>query len=348
MRIFFILTTLLGGCLPELTVIEGERIRYEYVDSLSPCGGNVDYLDRVLVFLEHRTGVAAPAQLRFSWVLGQKDDIPEAFRPADASDWVVGGHAFSREPVHVHEMVHLVAPGTIPFFREGLAFAYGILAPNGLGPRWVDTSSLDPREIMTNLVLSNDEYLTAGLFVSFLLHRYGPNKFRELYSRLPNPPTLFAIRTAFRNVLGVELDDEVAAFRSKQAPCGADVFALQIDDCSAPLHAPQGKGWSFSGALDCSSPDVMGGLGPKFDFTSYRQFTLLIPTAGDYELFASGDEDISVRLGPCFGCVWDDPNLWLMPGERRTTRLQPGLYFLRISGESGEIPAYSITLQPRP
>jgi hypothetical protein len=340
------LAACLGGCLPELDTVQGERLVYEHSTSAHPCAGTVAYLDRVVAFLEDQIGIVAPEQIRYSWLIDRSAYPPPAFVP-NLIDWVIGSHAISNSPAQVHEVVHLVAgQHSAPFFSEGLAVTYDLLQPNGIGPRYWDMIDFDPRRTMAASASRDVEYIEAGFFVTYLLTRHGPEKFRAFYTRIPPPYTMSQIRAAFRSAYGAELDDDVETFMTEPPACEAGNFTVQLDDCSAPLHGWKGDKWSVTGTLDCESIDVVGGVGPSGGWSSFRQFTLDVPTAGEYVLETTGDENVWIRLGPCFGCVWDDRNIWFEQGESRVVELVAGKHYLRISGDSDETPTISVVLRP--
>jgi hypothetical protein len=342
----------IGACLPEFETVSGTRILYEYSETAQPCAGTVSYLDRVVYFLEGQLAVSAPRSLRYSWLIDDEAVPPSIFKPG-AVDWVVGRHAISSRPALVHEIVHLVTGNAAPpFFREGLATAYDPLQTNGVGERYRDSIDFDPRDTMSALNYLDVDYAEAGLFVSFLLTRYGPERFQSFYTRIPSPSSMASIRLAFRSVYGVELDAEAEIFMAGPPDCEPDYFSLQVDDCSAPLQDWENGQWSTVDVLDCEMLEVVGGIRPSQGETSFRQFTLEVATPGDYLIEATGDpletvetEDVMIRLGPCFGCVWDDPNELLRLGEARTLNLQVGKHYLRVSGNSARAPLVRVVLR---
>ena len=334
------------ACLPELDSAQGERVLYEHSESAQPCAGNVAYLDRVVISLEQQLGVTAPRHLRYSWLIDDTALPPGVFRPGTV-DWAVGGHAISHAPALVHEVVHLVAARTTaPFFREGLAVTFDLLQPNGTGPRYREKMDFDPRRTMAALNYTDVEYIEAGFFVSFLLTRHGPEKFRSFYTRIPPPYSMALIRSAFRSAYTLDLDDEVELFMSGPPPCEVGYFPVQLSDCSAPLQAWQDGAWRLSEVLDCESPEVVGGTWGERSAASFHQHTLEVEAPGMYVLETSGDEDVWIRFGRCFGCVWEDSDYWFRQGEKHLIDLSVGKYFLRVSGDSDRSPRINVVLKP--
>lgn len=334
------LMPLMGACLPDLVMQHGERVRYEHEADFQPCAGNVPYLDRLIRHLEQQLQISGPDNVRYSWIT-RDDYLPERFSPRSV-DWVVGGHAFSSDPASVHEVVHLVSPGTTPFFREGLATAYSAL---GDGLRYTDAVDLDPRRTMTAKGSGGVDYPVAAFFVAFLVTRHGPAKFREFYGFIPQPPTMAGIRTAFRRAIGAELDDEVEVFMAGPPQCRPGDYSMVPEDCSAPLHAWRGGVWEIEERLDCDMSTVVGGVGPSFAYMSYQQFTLDVSEAGAYEIETAGDSNVWFDIGRCFGCLWDDPHVALEQDERLRVTLARGRHFVRALSPEGSEPAISIKIR---
>lgn len=103
----------------------------------------------------------------------------------------------------------------------------------------------------------------------------------------------------------------------------------------------------MSAPLDCGSLDVVGGTSEDYSYSSFRQYTLEVEVPGAYILETSGgDKKMWVRIGPCFGCVWDDHDNFFQLGETKPLELEAGKYYLRVSGDSSASPDLTITLRP--
>lgn len=335
-----------SACIPQLESIQGEHITYEYSDELYPCAGNAKFLDRAVPYLEEQLGVTAPAHIRYSW-LSPPDlaQIPESFHTEFPHAFVRGDHALSTAPALLHEVVHLVmdAP-TAPFYREGIAVAYSSIHPEGYGPRYPLGAFPDPRDTMDAPTSGGVDYPAAGQFVTFLLTRHGPVKFREFYESLRWPHTLSRIRKAFRAAFGIELDDEVEVFMAGVPTCEADRFALQFSDCTAPTRPWPGPIWIYDEVLECDADGVIGGGLPGFTSTIYQPVTLGVPTAGRYELRVGPDPDVRIRFGSCFGCPWSFEDVILEANEYATLELEAGKYYLRLITTAGEPRQPGVTL----
>lgn len=335
-----------GACLPQLESIPGEHITYEYSSDLHLCAGTVEHLDRAVPYLEEQLGVTAPARIRYSW-LSSADfaRIPDAFHREAPYAFTVADRAMAKRPALIHELVHIVmdAP-TAPFFREGIAVAYDIIYPEGYGPRYPLGAFPDPRDTMDAPTSGGVDYPAAGQFVTFLLTRHGPAKFRQFYESLRWPHTLPRIRKAFRATFGRELDDEVEVFMAGVPTCEPEYFALQFSDCTAPIQPWDGPVWTHDEVLECDADGVVGGGQPGFASHIFRPVTLEVPESGRYELRTGAETDVHVRFGPCFGCAWSFEDVRLEAGEAAALELTAGKYYLRLITTAGEPRHPDVTL----
>lgn len=340
------------GCLPEIEQIQGDRILYEHSASLHPCAGNVEYLDRLIPFLEDHLLATAPDPLRYSWLASE--DIVHADSTDEGQIWggyaVSTRYAWSRDPILPHELVHLVVGGhsSAPFFKEGLAVAMDWFPLTNIGSRYVTGSippDFNPLTTLSARGSASVNYPAAGLFVMYLLTQHGPVRFRKFYRSLSWPFTIDRLAASFRAAFDAELQEEVAEYMQGAPPCEADDFALQPLDCSAPLH-PWSKSWEWSlaASTECDAPGVIGGIGPQGAWPSARVVTVEVPQDGRYVfgIFTSGQE--WVRLGPCFGCPWDDADVLAQDGEVLHVDLKRGRYYVRVNGWSDDGHDVNVTL----
>lgn len=335
-----------AACLPEYTQVQGERVLYEHSDELHPCAGTARYIDGLVPFLERQLSVEAPEQLRFSWVA--PDD---RWRPRRSMARALGEHAWSNDPIHIHELAHVVTGGMpAMFFTEGLAEAVSSIDERPV-PRYPVAEALsdpiwDPRATMTARRVRAVNYETASSFVRFLLVRRGPERFREFYRGLGGPVTMPWLREQFRRAYGLELDDEIAEFRREVPPCGADIHPLNQPECSA-TRVPWSSEilWEHEVSMACDAPGVVGGLGPDAAWPSFYAVTLEVPAEGYYALRLD-NLDVTARFGPCFGCPWEPQDVLLeRETSERTMSLAPGTYFLRVNAMSDESPDVRVQLQ---
>ena len=337
----------MAACLPEFQTIQGEHIVYEYSDELHPCAGNAEYLDRAVPFLEQQLGVTAPAQIRYTWLTrADLERIPEWSLVGDPNAFAVGSHAMGTGPAILHEVVHLVMHSpTAPFFQEGIAVAYDSIYPEGDGPRYPHGAFLDPRATITATAASGVDYSAAGVFVTFLLTRHGPEKFIEFYTSLRWPYTLKRIGAVFRNIYGLDLNDEVDLFMAGIPVCEDDHFDLQFGDCSARDLPWSGPDWIYHESLECDAVGTVGKGGPRLGLAIFRPMTLEVAEQGLYELQTGNAPDFRIRFGPCFGCPWDFNDVNLDNDESVALDLKPGKYYLRVITDSDQPVEAAVTLR---
>ncbi len=334
----------LVACQPESNLGRwtGENLEYLSSPSLQVCGGTHRQLDDFVSFVASEVGIPIPSGITYTWL----DDIADANCPEGVDGCARGTQAFSKGPVFPHEVVHTVAgPNHMnawPFFSEGLAVAYDPWGGDFFGSRYVLVPNEgdplpDPR---LSLTLPADElfYPTAGSFVAFLLSRHGPAPFVAMTQRLPIARDLDVLRQIFSDTYPTELDDEADLFMVG-ADCSKDAFPTLVYDCTTPEVAWETtQSWAYQRTVDCSDDDVAGGYKPTQSFRSVHSVTLDVPTSGMYTFQVTSDSDITVQLGPCFGCPWEKRAAWTGEGESRSVQLDAGPYYLRIIGWS-DVPA---------
>lgn len=336
---------ILAGCLPELERHEGEHILFEHSASLEVCAGTIDYLDHMIPFLSEQLGISTPEKIRYSWLTPADSERLFGSLEPDSGGVAIGRHATSfLDPVMVHEIVHaLMHPrGSAPFFQEGLAVAYDVLA---YGQSFYELQGLwpDPRPLMTRDALELD-YAYAGVFVYFLIARHGPERFVEFYASLQAPYTLAQIGAAFRRVYGFELDVEVERFMSGVRSCDEDYFEILAARCSAPVQPWRGEVWTFADVLACDASGVIGGSTQGWNVPEYRITTIEIPRAGDYEITASFDGDLFGYIAACFGCPWRPAGAGLPPGTWRLP-LEAGRYHVHVEGDADLEARFSVVVR---
>ena len=103
--------------------------------------------------------------------------------------------------------------------------------------------------------------------------------------------------------------------------------------------------WRFDGSMDCDDPSVIGGIGPNGSWPSHRAVTVEVPAAGTYFLYSNNARDVWLRMGPCFGCPWEDPGILLEGQLGKTVELEAGKYYVRIGSESHLSPEVTVRLE---
>lgn len=235
---------LLVGCLGPAEgsrLVEGAHLRvFEDPAALPLCPGSVEDADAFMRRAADYLGVE----------LGTHDYYYMAHvdfgQCGGRGGCVVGGRTMSRQWVHHHELVHLVAPTSGPsLLAEGLAEAMSarsldrsdvleaMAAPLSLG--------LDDATFRTNRARESEFYTHAAIFVRYLLGRFGPE--RVLHAMRTTPEMADFPTTAARlgQAFGVPWPELLADFRAS--------------DPDALMALPQGDSWRW-----CEAPgEVMDG-----------------------------------------------------------------------------------------
>ncbi len=342
---------------------DGEYLTYYTSYSLQPCGGNLAYADGFMPFIAGQLGIPARNDGSLMWLTPT-----ELSRTFCGRAWgcQFRDFAFSySSPVHLHELVHLAVDDAKmnrwAFFSEGLATAYDWGNGNDLGIRFIHTPVPgDPVFLADDpMLLTRDviHYGAAGGFVTYLLAWHGPEKTVEFIQRLRGARTHRNLRRKFRDVFGLEFTDEVDRFNNlRNMPCPDDIWPVIPYDCAMPDVAWQGLDGPFpqfvyKGELDCSADNVVGGFSSDHAWPSFHGVTMEVPETVTYRVSLGSepspvDKELSVQIGPCFGCAWHPQDVYLVgPHKSQHVKLNAGKHFVRITGKSDEIPDFVIIIQ---
>jgi len=354
-RALLLVVTVVTGaaCHADLDEWNGEHLDYYSSPSLVACTGTHEYVDRFVPFVAGELGVSAPTDLEYQWL-----DAEYFIRKYSGKHrgFARRRRAYSLDPFLLHEVVHTIGSShglnRWPFFTEGLASAYDPWLGTGFGPRWVHTPIPedplpDPRSEMT-WDAEDIFYGTAGSFVAFLLNRHGPAKFVAFVQDLPTSRNMDKLRERFRDVYGIELDDEAELFMVG-APCEEGSTPIRVYDCAMPEIPMQEDAWFYEKTMDCEDEDVVGGTGSEKVWRSVHGVTMTLPTDGQYALhLTTEDEDTFVQIGACFGCPWEPRYAAVGAGNTALVDLDAGPYYVRILSESDRAADVQVLLAPEP
>lgn len=223
---------------------------------------------------------------------------------------------------------------------------------DGRGPRYASDAELafdgwDPRNTMLATRSRDVNYATAAVFVTYLLVQHGPERFGAFYRRLGGPATMSWIGSQFRDVYGLELEAEIETFLQGVPECGDDSFPLLVAECTGPTIPWESEGfWRFEGSMDCEDPEVVGGIEPGRAWPSFRAVTVEVPEDGSYFLYINEARDAWLRIGPCFGCPWQDEGIFLEDGlHGKGVQLAAGKHYIRIGSRSDLSPEITVRLE---
>lgn len=340
-----LLVCLTASCTPEFELDRwrGQHLDYDTATPLQVCAGTHAYMDGFIPFVAGELGIDDLSERpRYRWLTHEQ--LKSLTGGVAIGHGIASGSiASSQEPTLIHELVHTVtytALGrSLPFFEEGIAMAYSRPLSNEYAYPML---LVDPRE---DILLPQAElnYGRAGSFTIYLLATYGPEPFLELYVATRDRRNMSDIKDDFWRIYGVELDAAVEGTLSRE-PCTGDEFIVLPYDCDAPEIAWASSGWTHETTLDCDRGDVYGGIYDERPPVNATSVTLVIPENGSYDLQTSGDRAATVRLGACFGCPWDRPDVVLEAGTSSLETLKPGTYYVRVEASVELEPAVRVDL----
>ncbi|MEZ4384477.1 MAG: hypothetical protein R3A79_24325 [Nannocystaceae bacterium] len=318
----------------ELVVIgeEGERLDVHFDDRFELCAGTVAAYDRGIVSVAEQLDLDVDSfeHMTFTWLDRPDYEDASAFFLEDATGWAWGSKSYGTRPYMFHEAVHMVSQQEVydanVLLVEGLATAFE--DDGGVNTRVrAPGRREDPRPYVGKRH-GEMSYSVAGHFVTYLLGRFGTERFWELYRAVGYLATGGRFRRRFRAIYGLDLDEAVDDYMNNET-CPEDAQAIPLPpSCAAPELPWRGDVWVVARALDCGDDDVAGGGSPMGYFAEAAA-TVTIPEAGDYRVADGSDPTVLSVLTRCGGCPWLNEPLFL-DGESRVF-LEAGTYSL-VSG----------------
>ncbi|MBZ5715005.1 hypothetical protein [Nannocystis pusilla] len=337
-RALIIVAAALSACEGPLEVFEGEHVVVRAEPGFDLCGGTMAHMDEFVARLAAEMQQAPPTgdeRIEFRWYPGEHWALLPCRRSAFGC--ARGDEVFSVLMPHNHELVHALASErsrrALPFFAEGLAEGYQGLhwqadglteLPLGQAKRVQDELGGGPAELG----------LASVGFVRLLVQQHGMAKFLALYSLLSRRSSVTDVDEALRTVLGVSLDESIAAFEALPADCIRPQLDPKLLECSAPALEWDDSRLAVFRMLDCSQDDAVG----PYDGDHLQVLhTLTVREPGTFELRAIAerpDEAVSLNavvMTPCSGCGGGPP-IRVLARERARADLAAGRYSLRWMG----------------
>jgi hypothetical protein len=315
---------------PPPIVWEGEHLRFGTdADDSTICAGTLPYLDGVVGHLGQVFG-RPDAQVDYYWV----PDGTEPYCPAGAEGCATDHGAFSRYPIHQHELVHAVRyPGGLYLpIEEGLAEAYG--------DDWdrfpIEGDIHDLLRDPAHGYIPGAGYGLAGHFVSYLEAAHGLDALIELDAATDYESSFSQAEAEFQRVYGQSLDAEITEYEADYPRCDMRTLRDKAFDCSrnvvdAPIELDVRLERIVS--LSCDDPAV---LGPRFG-QRWTTVTLDVKVAGRYVIMGWPVEDRPfdfVEIRQCdVSCFEGRDVLSLMTGTQLYGGfcLEPSKYLFRFA-----------------
>jgi hypothetical protein len=344
--------------LPEVT-IEGDHVVVAADPGLEMCAGTLAHMDDFMTRLAHEFSLDPPTgdiRTLLFW-LDDQGFYERSRCPPSAYACARGRYSFSPGVPVNHELVHNTGArigDAPPFFTEGLAQAFEGLGRELVLEEFADEESepgihIDTRELIatrTSSELSDSYrgYETAGAFMARLADRHGLDATLDLFAALKRSSSWNQIDVAFRDVLGVSLDDSIADFEATTANCSHQAYDPKLVECAAPeLEWRHGR-LTEHRAIGCDQDDAVGPYGNE-SVIVFRTFT--IAGAGDYEFKVVGDTLNYIAVVPCDGGCAAGPGLELYANTpAKTMTLAAGRYSLRLRSRTGPRTSIGLSITP--
>lgn len=321
---------------PPPIVWEGEHLRFGTdADEATICAGTLPYLDDVVGHLGE-VFERPEVEVDFYWV---PDDI-NRYCTSEGFGCTNDLGAFSRFPVHQHELVHAIRRPRQAYLpiEEGLAEAFG--------DDWDPPPYPFEGEIRDILEHPRDHfpgsgYLPAGHFVSYLHAAHGIEPLLELDGATDYDSSFSQFESTFEPIFGLPLEDALADYEASYPRCPSRAFRDKTVDCNrnvVRVPIALGEPAEMNVSMACDDPGVIGPrLGLRWTTVTMevqaegRHHIVVLPgTASALELIGLTRCDVD-----CFS--YDEDSFSRTTGTQLSFSecLEPGRYSIRLAIEDG-------------
>ncbi|MEZ4385593.1 MAG: hypothetical protein R3A79_30020 [Nannocystaceae bacterium] len=266
-------------------------------------------------------GVEIDEPLRFAYI--ERTELEEYCFQDDIWGCYYDDKAYSISPVLTHELAHAVADRAgwdgPRVFNEGFAEAFAFNNDSGV-------ERLPIRAVVEDFAVDSDNYYTAGLFVRFLVERYGIERFGAFMRATGRDADLRAVGASFEAHLGETLDAALDAFDAYPT-CSAWENQAAVVECGMEAIAWGPEELKIAVALDCEDAGSIGpfSMDPPEMWTA-RAFE--VPEDGTYAAFVDSTSPAAsgVRITHCGDCREAVDEI-VAAGTSRPVELRAGRYF---------------------
>ena len=277
---------------------EGEHLRFGTDAQTNLCAGTLPHLDGVAGYLAQRFE-RPDERIDYYWL---PDGVDEYCNDGSLGCVPDERGAFSTFAIHRHELAHAIRwPERLARpLEEGLAEVYGDdWAP--MAPLGTDIGALLQQGSGEGGVLPAIAYPLAGHFVSYVRAVHGQDGLMALDRASGHADSLSRTEDVYREVLGVELQDDITRYEANYPRCDQRSFRDNAFECdrnvvSAPRVTEEALDLGIS--LSCDDPSV---LGPRLG-ERWTTVTLDVEEPGLYHVFAGradGGARRSIRFRAC-------------------------------------------------
>jgi len=335
------LLTLAAGCssddsrnLPKDRLWESTHFRYHTrANDPEPCEAVLAQLERHFELLQSYLGFSWPSGRKVDYYkfLDQADYLSNSGCSQNSDSCTTDSEVMSAHVLQDHELIHAyLAPLGMPpeFFVEGAAV---VLACDQM---FTIQNFMLWRDVVTEAFGAKPRraYYEGAWFVGYLLDRFGPASFLELYGRLDyKTATADTIAAVFASVYGESLD----AVWNAGLASGASVRCVNLWNCSGANLPLDGSIQLLESACDGSDNSRTFALDSDTDalILSHRYF-MEAPLSCDQKLpsYVGGSNE-SYDQGSVY-----DPTVVTIPA---------GKYFIK-SASQGDVPDVGVRPLPSP
>ncbi|PRQ05301.1 hypothetical protein ENSA5_02910 [Enhygromyxa salina] len=277
----------------------------EYVDiapgfSQPVCRGSLDEIDRHVEATAELLDIDVQERITLFWynqnAAGSLADISEICEWCSGCGGCYNGVAHIRLAVLYHELVHaVVAPvwgWSDTLFAEGVAMGLDRNI-DGYGSGISTIYNLDLLSSTMPSDVAGSGMHGGAHFSRWLIDRFGPGKFSEMFDRLSMSASKEEVFAAVEEVYGLPFEELEAEYYAT-APLAYPLPGL----CEGHVNVPwNGDRWELSASSDCDEPHMFG---PADDGGMYAVVTMDIPPEYvEEELAVWVPSDVGANVWPC-------------------------------------------------
>lgn len=298
-------------------VYESPRLRVAVEEGKQLCGGSVARMETFLDSVESRYGLSTETQLDF-FLLHEVDELCGTEAIGCASDATV----VSEWAPHLHELAHLVSPGTAAaVLEEGFATMLGD------GMAWSIANQRAAEAITGDRTgpLPIELYVSAGQLAQSIEVDFGKAALVSLLRETDPDTSAQDLALLFETLTGAELS--AYAEQLDQVECSEAAVSWMIPSCdAAPVHDLRDGPFVWTPHQDCSSDEALG----EWRGSYWVEQAIRVPVddvQGWMQVHADFAPEVQLRIDRCGSC--DEWQLRPTDFEQSSDSVHPGTWLVR-------------------
>ncbi len=300
------------------------------------CAGTFEYLDRAVGSLSN-TFELDDRLISFGFA---PENLSE-FCSGDVIGCAHGGTAYSKEAVHLHEVVHALRRDRLAAapFEEGAAEAFG--------DDWglFGTPAGNTVEVISDWTRGDgppSDYPRLGHFVSFMKAEYGMAGLLDFLERAAEGASFEQLRAVFADTFGESLAEAATRYEQSYPLCDAPRFRDDAVECGGDSVGLPGDGdgpLTMSIPISCQDSEVVGPRRGEM----WRSIALSSKNRAMYNIRVEPIGAGTVRFSECDRSCFAEDEIHFEAGFVSTQRcLEKSTYLLRLSADTDSVVEFDV------